>query len=696
MSRASPFPRFRRRLWSCRLLCLLALLPVCAIGADRSQERQAFRRALQAIERGRDWKAEAAQLADYPLLPVLQARELGRDLAKLSPDDLKAFIANWPDALPAVELRRTWLLQRADKKQWSDFLAVYVDSGDRELRCHALNARLASGGTLNWQEDLDALWNEDRPLPGACEPALDWAAQNKLLDSSKLWQRIDRGLAAGKAAIVDALAPRLPAAERPAAGHLAAALRDPAAALKQAKSWPDDARHRRAAATALTRQARRDSSGADVNYAALAKHFRWSAAERGDIAAAFALYRATEFDADALKRLADLPTAAQTDATREWRARVALAASDWTAALQALDALSDKQKADEEWRYLRARVLGKLDRKPEADALLAKLADEANFYGFLAADWTDRPYAICAANLASDRAAEQRLLDAYGLARAFEWRALGEGREARREWDYTLGRLSPEQRRLAADLAYREGWYDRAVFALSKGEELRYYEQRFPLAREPQIRRASHETGLDPAWTYAIIRAESAWVEDARSAADAYGLMQLLPGTAARVAKNAGIAYSRAEDLYHGDTNIALGTRYLSQMAGRYNGAPWLASAAYNAGPGAVERWLGQRGQLEPDFFIASIPYKETREYVARVLAFSVIYDWRLNGKALAVAARLPRYGQDYAAPDGDTPRKSVVCPTVPAAATAQNAITAPAASTPPPAATATASAPEG
>lgn len=663
MCRASPSPFFRLRLSSRWLFCLIALGPLTAAAADRAQERQAFRRALEAVERGRDWKAEAAQLVDYPLLPVVQARELTRQLDKLKREDVQAFVAQAPDALPMVELRRNWLLERAEKKQWEDFLAVYVASADRELACHALTARLAGGATLDWSADLQTLWQDDRPLPAACEPALDWAAQNRLLDAAKLWQRIERGVQVGKAAMIDALVPRLPTSDRAAAGRLALALREPAQALSQAAGWPDDARHRRAAVVALSRQARRDSGAAEANYAALGKHLRWTAAERGEVAAAFALYRATEFDADALKRLADLPAGAQTDATREWRVRVALAASDWTAALQALDALDDKQKNDEEWRYLRARVLRKLDRAAEAQALLADLAREANFYGFLAADWTDQPYAICPTRLPSDRATEQRLLGELGLARAFEWRALDEPREARREWDYTLARLSVEQRRLAADLAYREGWFDRAVFALNKGEELRYYEQRFPLAREPQIRRASHETGLDPAWTYAIIRAESAWVEDARSSADAYGLMQLLPATAARVAKGAGISYSRAEDLYRGDTNIALGTRYLSQMAERYNGAPWLASAAYNAGPGAVERWLGQRGQLEPDFFIASIPYKETREYVARVLAFSVIYDWRMNGKALAVAARLPRYGQDYVVPDRDTPRKAVTCP---------------------------------
>ncbi len=350
-------------------------------------------------------------------------------------------------------------------------------------------------------------------------------------------------------------------------------------------------------------------------------------------------------------------------------------------ALQALDALGEQQKKDEEWRYLRARVLRKLDRAGEADPLLATLAGEANFYGFLAADWTDRPYAICATNLASDRAAEQRLLDDYGLARAFEWRALGEGREARREWDYILGRLAPEQRRLAADLAYREGWYDRAVFALNKGEELRFYEQRFR-SRENRRSGAPHTTpdSIRPdlrdhprrkrlgrrraferrrLWPHAIAAGNSARASRREPAS---------PTAAPRTSITATRTSHSARAACH-------------RWPVATTGAPWLASAAYNAGPGAVERWLGQRGQLEPDFFIASIPYKETREYVARVLAFSVIYDWRMNGKALAVAARLPRYGQNYAAPDRDTPRKAVVCPT-PVAGTAQSA---PAAASPAP-----------
>jgi len=206
---------------------------------------------------------------------------------------------------------------------------------------------------------------------------------------------------------------------------------------------------------------------------------------------------------------------------------------------------------------------------------------------------------------------------------------------------------------------------------------LRLYTLRFPLARRDQIIRAARAAEIDPSWAYAIIRAESAWTADAHSSADAWGLMQLLPGTASQLAKSIKLRYGGARDLLDPDTNITLGTRYLGNMALRYDGSPWLASAAYNAGVDPVGRWLSARDALEPDFFIDTIPYKETREYVSRVLAFSVIYDWRLHGSALPLSSKLPRIGKAYSPPADDAQRKAVVCPPVVSQA-AQTAATIP------------------
>src|SRR5690606_34547464 len=175
-------------------------------------------------------------------------------------------------------------------------------------------------------------------------------------------------------------------------------------------------------------------------------------------------------------------------------------------------------------------------------------------------------------------------------------------------------------------LAADQDWHDRAVFALNGGDNLRKYGLRFPVAQRQQVERDAQANGLDPAWVFALIRAESAWQPDARSHANAHGLMQLLPGTAKSMAQQLGLAWSGTSSLYEPDLNIQLGTRYLSQQAARFGNSPWLASAAYNAGPAPVLRWLAQRQDRPADVFIETIPYHETREYVARVLAFSVIY----------------------------------------------------------------------
>ncbi|MGP1664639.1 MAG: transglycosylase SLT domain-containing protein, partial [Rhodanobacter sp.] len=339
------------------------------------------------------------------------------------------------------------------------------------------------------------------------------------------------------------------------------------------------------------------------------------------------------------------------------------ARQNWPAVLAAIDAMPATQQADGEWRYFRARALTAQGRTGEAQQQLTALASEATFFGFLAADRVNQPYTICPLQLAADPQREQALLAKPGLLRAFELYAVDLPKLARREWTQALKGADQASVRLAADLANRRGWYDRAVFTLSSGEALRLYDLRFPLASQDGLVPQAQQAGIDPAWAYGILRAESAWMSDARSGADARGLMQLLPSTAAMVARRNGLTWGGGDTLYDPTVNIALGTRYLAQMSARYNGAPWLASAAYNAGPGRVTQWLSARGTLEPDLFTASIPFKETREYVARVMAFSVIYDWRLNTSVTPMTDRMSAIGQPYGLPNADSPRKQVVCP---------------------------------
>ncbi len=655
-------------------VAVCALLPFAGGAAEPTDlERAQFVSALALAETGRgdEWKRLAVGLEEYPLFPYLEYTELTRNDSKPTRAAVERFIARWPDTLLAQRLRETTLRELAKREDWAGFRALWADSDDRDLRCLAARARMAGGETLDYARDIEPLLDGSRTPPSACDAVFAWADRHGVLTDERIWQRIEVAAEARSAGAVSKLAALLDGSDRAAAQRIAAAVRDPATTLKNAATWDDTPRTRDAISWGLARYARANSSAAETLWAQLGSHFEWDAAQKNRVLRALATFRATSFAPNALARLAALPADAGDETTREWRVRVALAAKDWDEALAALDALDDEQKTDSRWRYTRARVLDKLDRKDEARAAFADAARDANFHGFLAADWIGQPYAICPSTIARNDAAEAAVAKQPDLARAFEWYELARLPDARREWDFGFAKLDEEHRRLAADLAYRRGWYDRAIFAFGGDPETqRLYTQRFPLARRSLVEHEARAARLDPAWVYGIIRSESAWVTDAHSHADAYGLMQVLPSVAKQVAKREKLEYAGPRDLFDPDLAIPIGTRYLAQMARAYDGSPWLASAAYNAGQRPVGRWIEARGELDPDFFIETIPYKETREYVARVLAFSVLYDWRMNGKVIPLTARMPRIGANYTAPAADAPRKAVACPASDAAQT--------------------------
>lgn len=663
--RRFPFP-LTRCLAGLAMVVLTLVRSTSATAADTptDAQRAAFEQAYATAQQqgGDAWRAQAQGLRHYVLYPYLEAAALEHDLATLDLARVQAYLSRHPGLIPAEDLRRAFLGELARRQDWAGFLALYRDGLGDTLACDALQAHMAQGRPLDFDRDLAALWQKPS-LPNACDPVLAAAHDAGLLTPSRLWARIDRAVAAGAGGTVAALADWLPRRDAEAAQRLALALRDPAAAAAQATRWPDTPHHRQAAALALQRLARSDANQADKAWLTLRRRFHFSDEQRNDVLNALALFHATDFDDHALQRLAELPAAAQTDATREWRVRVALAEQNWRTVLSAIDALSPEQQRDGEWRYFRARALAELGKPAQAQQQYSALAGEPTYFGFLAADRSDAPYALCPWTLGDDDARARSLLANIGIQRAFELFAVDLPRDARREWARALRGSDEATRREAALLAYRRGWYDRAVFTFSSGDALRLYEQRFPLASQDGVVPQAQQAGIDPSWAYAIARAESAWMSDAHSGADARGLMQLIPATGAQVARRYGLPWSGADSLYDPAVNVQLGTRYLAQMAQRYNGAPWLASAAYNAGPIKLDQWLAARGTLPPDVFTATIPYKETREYVARVMAFSVIYDWRLSGSAVPLDQRLTPIGTTYLPPSASTVRKAVSCP---------------------------------
>ena len=153
-----------------------------------------------------------------------------------------------------------------------------------------------------------------------------------------------------------------------------------------------------------------------------------------------------------------------------------------------------------------------------------------------------------------------------------------------------------------------------------------YWEALFPKAYWPDLRKYSSLNGLDPYLGASLIRQESEFNAAAISHANAVGLMQLLPKTGKTVAKQVKLRGYSAPQLYTPAVNLQLGTRYFKNMVDKYNGQYEYALAAYNAGTDRVEDWLGQGHYRDPEEFVESIPFTETREYVQAILRNANVY----------------------------------------------------------------------
>jgi len=148
----------------------------------------------------------------------------------------------------------------------------------------------------------------------------------------------------------------------------------------------------------------------------------------------------------------------------------------------------------------------------------------------------------------------------------------------------------------------------------------------FPIDYVPLIKQYTKDRKLDPYLVAALIGQESSYVADVRSPANAWGLMQILPSTGRQLARAEGIRPFQTRMLTQPETNIRLGTRYLSSLINRLGGEHY-ALAAYNAGASRVVRWKSERGLLEQPEFIDDIPYAETQIYVKKILGTAVDYE---------------------------------------------------------------------
>jgi len=205
-----------------------------------------------------------------------------------------------------------------------------------------------------------------------------------------------------------------------------------------------------------------------------------------------------------------------------------------------------------------------------------------------------------------------------GLIRAHELFDCDMADDAAVEWTAVLGGAEPAVKVQAAHLAARWGWYAETITTLAQAGEWDDVPLRYPRPFPDQVAAASELAGIPADWILGVMRQESLYRKDAVSRADARGLMQMLPATAAAVARRWHLPSPHRDALFDPAVAVPLGAAYLRELLNRYAGRLDVSLAAYNAGAATVARWLPPNS-MDADIWIDNIPYAETRGYVQHI-----------------------------------------------------------------------------
>jgi len=598
------------------------------VGAANADQRATFLAAdarLQGDAQA-DVSSALAQLDGYPLKAYLEYRVIERNLKTVAPEVVAEYLSANQDLAVVGDLKRAWLRELMRQGRDEEFARFDVaDLSDAELNCHSWHLRGAAADAefIEW-------FKQALELKSACTALARELHKAERLAPAVINTRIQRAFDEGRGYLGVASARSWATAELPAALAAAKLSSNPFSAKKHTSSDP----YARAALRgALVKLARRDHASALSLLNAVSVNFKFADADLWAVRREVAVYSAVALEPIAWQRLSALPAHEHTAQSRLWRVRSALLSGDALKILAALDALDATEAASSLAGFWRGRAHTQLDQADLARAAFERAAAIPDFYGFAASDELKRAPALCKRTAPKlDPTFATRNLS---VARAVELRAINRETLARREWNQALLGASDADRAQMAALALELKWYRQAVITLAREADRRLYDLRFPLAWERQVSTQARRQGLNPALIYAVMRAESALDPNAQSGANAHGLMQLLPSTAAVLARQLRLRFDGVADLRNPRFNIRLGTAYLAGRMADHQQDVIATLAAYNAGPNVLKRWQTRIPGDDRLRFIELIPYAETRDYVQRVIGFAMVYDYQLNSGSL-------------------------------------------------------------
>lgn len=558
------------------------------------------------------------------------------------PPSVPEFLSLNAGTLAAERLRSDWVKSLGKRGRWDDVLREYpkLQQPDNEALCYDLQARMQTNDAAVL-DDAKPLWAFAPDLPDSCKPIVDMLARQ--VGNDALWLRVRRLLELRKPQSALRIASYLPDAQAPDPRALDATVDNPIRFLVRlpAKYFSDarnDRGQREILLFTIDLISDSDPSAAADQFAKFDSNF--PASERAYGWGQIALDAAKKLMPEALGWYAKAEQANLSDEQLAWWVRSALRAGNWSTVRRVIQRMSPTQAAEPDWIYWNGRALDALGKHAEAVVLWRSIAGQPNFYGSLAADELDQPIVLPPRAAPPTPKEMGEAMANEGLRRALALIRVDARLDGVREWNWSLRGMSDRQLLAAAELARRNNAWDRVINTADRTVNQHDYSLRYLAPYRDKVEPKALQLQLDPGWVYGLMRQESRFVIQAKSGVGAQGLMQVMPKTAAWVAKKIGLSGYHPKHAMDMDTNVTLGTNYMRMVLDGLDDHPVLASAAYNAGPGRAKKWRADV-PLEGAIYTECIPFNETRDYVKKVMNNSVYYDALFEGKPQSLKDRL-------------------------------------------------------
>lgn len=598
--------------------------------SEQSLQRKTFLQAEKQI-----WNASSStyqnlydQLHYYPLQPYLDQKRLMTKIKLSSANEISEFLNEYEGTPLDWPLRKKWLNYLAKRKKALLFQNYFKPTSNVELTCQYYRFQLQTGvSPSRLLPKVTKLWLAGKSQPKVCDPLFErWQAAG-YRTKEIVWQRIALAADGGKHTLIPYLTKLLPTNEQYLAKLWHKVRRDPSYVKRLAKFKNKSEKAATIVTYGLKRLIWRSPKLALDTYKVAKTLLPFTVEQQQQITLKFALALASKNHQQAHEWLNKVDEKLFTSNLTQWYITDALREQNWQHIKTKLLKLPKSTQESLQWRYWYSRSLLETNEVAAGNQQLNELANSRHYYGFLAASYLNKPANFQNKPLTVTEQEKALILKSPAAKRAFELFALGRFHHARKEWNYWLSKLTKRDKLVASKIAHEMQWYDRAIFTLAREGYLDDINLRFPLGYEEEIKRYAGHQKINPAWAFAITRRESSFMSDANSSAGAKGLMQVMPGTAKQLARK---KVSNRE-LMTAKHNIKLGTKYLRNLLDRHDGNQVLATAAYNAGPYRVKKWLKDGKPLPADVWIETIPFKETREYVKSVLAYQQIYQQKVG-----------------------------------------------------------------